>query len=152
MSLNHERQSFSSLASFRGLITEIHLSKNMKTQKVKLRSVECPRCKLTVKVKPSEKKCPKCKYPLDRPSPEVIDKLRNMYRMRDTYNRAMDRAEIQKERKHYAGKLHEVLARISELLLKQKTYKKWFDEDGNGLLPDWGYEVTGGRPAKFEEP
>ena len=133
----------------------------METQKVKLRSVECPKCKLTVKVKPSEKKCPKCKYPLERPSPEVIDKLRMLYREREHHNRALDRAiaklekyrdqpvslSARSEREHYAKELEQVLAQISELLLKQETYKKWFETDGKGLLPDWVYEVTGGRPS-----
>ena len=133
----------------------------MKTQKVILRSVECPGCKLTVKVKPSEKKCPKCKYPLDRPSPEVIEKLKILYREREHYNRALDRAisklekyrdqpvslSARSERERYAKELEQVLVQISELLLKQETYKKWFETDGKGLLPGWVYEVTGGRPG-----
>jgi hypothetical protein len=56
------------------------------------------------------------------------------------------------ERERYATALEKVLTQISELLLKQKTYKKWFDGDGEGLLPDWVYEVTGGRPAKPQKP
>jgi hypothetical protein len=98
-------------------------------------------------VKASEKKCPKCKYQLNRPSPEVIEKLRNLYRQREHYNRALDRLLMKNEREQYATALDKVLAQISELLLKQETYKKWFIGDGKGPLPDWVYEVTGGRPG-----
>ena len=133
-----------------------------KIKRVKVHPVKCPRCRLTVEVKPSEKKCPKCQYPLNRPSPEVIEKLKTLYREREHYNRALDRVFAQREDKllpvskrtlaeseqeRYARKLQEVLAQISELLLEQKSYKKWFKTDGKGLLPDWVYEVTGGRPG-----
>ena len=121
-------------------------------KRVKLHAVKCPKCKADLMVKPSVKKCPECKYPLDRPSPETIEKLRTLYRQREHYNRALDRMFTKAEREHYATALDKVLAQISELLLKQKTYKKWFEADGKGLLPDWVYEVTGGRPAKSEEP
>jgi hypothetical protein len=99
---------------------------------------------------------------LDRPSPEVIEKLKILYREREHFNRALDRAIaklegaafpsddtifLKQERERYAKELEQVLAQISELLLKQKTYKKWFRTDGKGLLPDWVYEVTGGRPG-----
>lgn len=116
-------------------------------KRVKLHPVKCPKCKLTVMVKPSEKKCPKCKYLLNRPSPEVIDELRIIYRQREHYNRALDRMTAKREREQYAKDLDEVLTQISELLLKQKDYKKWFDGDGVGPPPDWVHEVTGGRPG-----
>jgi hypothetical protein len=132
-------------------------------KRVKLYLVKCSKCKLTVKVKPSEKKCPKCKYPLNRPSPEVIEKLRTLYREREHCKRALDRVLAQLEREHYlppservpaerereryARNLGEVMAQINELLTKQKYYKKWFDGYGKGPLPDWVYEVTGGRPG-----
>ncbi len=100
-------------------------------KRVEVHVVKCPKCKLTVKVKPSEKKCPKCKYTLNRPSPEVIEKLRTLYRERERNTRS----------------LVEVSAQINKLLSKQKYYKKWFDGDGKVPLPDWIYEVTGGRPG-----
>jgi hypothetical protein len=127
-------------------------STDTEIKKVKVKSVKCPGCKLTVKVKPSEKKCPKCKYPLDRPSPEVIEKLRTLYRQREHNNRALDRMLAKHEREQYATALDKVLAQISELLMKQETYKKWFDGDGKGPLPGWVYEVTGGRPVKPQKP
>ena len=77
----------------------------------------------------------------------MIEKLKILYREREHYNRALDRARVQNERENYAGKLQKVLAQISELMLKQKGYKKWFDADGVGPPPDWVYEVTGGRPG-----
>jgi len=43
--------------------------------------------------------------------------------------------------------LVEVSAQINKLLSKQEYYKKWFDGDGKVPLPDWIYEVTGGRPG-----
>jgi hypothetical protein len=132
-------------------------------KRVKVHVVKCPKCKLTVKVKPSEKKCPKCKYTLNRPSPEVIEKLRALYRKRQHYNRALDRIFEQIEREYYlppservpaerererkARSLVEVSAQINKLLSKQEYYKKRFDENGKVLLPDWIYEVTGGRPG-----
>lgn len=132
-------------------------------KRVKVHVVKCPKCKLTVKVKPSEKKCPKCKYTLNRPSPEVIEKLRTLYREREHYNRALDRVLAQIEREYYlppservpaererernARSLVEVSAQINKLLSKQEYYKKWFDGDGKVPLPDWLYEVTGGRPG-----
>ena len=128
-------------------------------KRVKIHPVECPKCKLTVEVKPSEKKCPKCQYPLDRPSPEVIEKLKTLYREREHFNRALDRAIAQlgqgeqvslwvdSEQERYLKQLNEVLTEIGELLLKQKSYKKWLDGDGKGPLPDWIHEVTGGRPG-----
>jgi hypothetical protein len=58
---------------------------------------------------------------------------------------------VLEERERYARELDKVLAQISELLLKQKTYKKWFNGDGKGLLPDWVYDVTGGRPGKVQK-
>ena len=132
-------------------------------KRVKVHVVKCPKCKLTVKVKPSEKKCPKCKYTLNRPSPEVIEKLRALYREREHYNRALDRVLTQIAREYYlpplermpaererernARSLVEVSAQINKLLTKQEYYKKWFDGDGKVPLPDWVYEVTGGRPG-----
>jgi hypothetical protein len=137
-------------------------------KRVKLHAVKCPKCKADLMVKASVKKCPECKYPLDRPSPEVIDELRTLYRQREHYNRALDkilaqleqedygpapeRAPARREQRLYATTLDRVLAQISELLLKQKTYKKWFDGDGKVPLPDWVYEVTGGRPGKPQKP
>ena len=118
-----------------------------KAKRVKVRYVKCPGCKLTVKVKPSEKKCPKCKYRLDRPSPEVIAELRTLYRQREHYNRALDRAQAQRERERHVTALDRVLEQISELLMKQKDYKKWSDGNYKGPLPDWVHEVTGGRPG-----
>ena len=59
-------------------------------KRVKVHVGKCPGCKLTVKVKPSEKKCPKCKYTLNKPSPEVIEKLRPLYREREHCKRALD--------------------------------------------------------------
>jgi len=132
-------------------------------KRVKVHPVKCPKCKLTVMVKPSEKKCPKCKYTLNRPSPEVIEKLRTLYREREHYNRALDRVLAQIEREYYlppservpaererernARSLGEVSAQINKLLTKQKYYTKWFDGDAKVPLPDWVYEVTGGRPG-----
>ena len=132
-------------------------------KRVKVHVGKCPGCKLTVKVKPSEKKCPKCKYKLNRPSPEVIEKLRTLYRERDHYNRTLDgvlaqiereyylppseRAPAERERERNTRSLVEVSAQINKLLSKQEYYKKWFDGDGKVPLPDWIYEVTGGRPG-----
>jgi len=127
-------------------------STDTEIKKAQVKSVKCPGCKVTVEVKPSVKKCPLCKYPLNRPSPEVIDELRTLYRQREHYNRALDRVQAEDEHEHYATALERVLTQISELLLKQETYKKWFDGDGEGILPDWVYEVTGGRPAKPQKP
>ena len=105
-------------------------------KRVKVHVVKCPECKLTVKVKPSEKKCPKCEYTLNRPSPEVIEKLRTLYREREHYNRALDRVLAQIEQEYYlppsekvpaererernARSLGEVSAQINKLLTKQK--------------------------------
>jgi hypothetical protein len=58
----------------------------------------------------------------------------------------------ERERERNARSLGEVSAQINKLLTKQKYYKKWFDGNGKGPLPDWVYEVTGGRPGKPQKP
>ena len=128
-------------------------------KRVKVHPVECPKCKADLMVKPSVKVCPDCGYSLKKPSPEVIEELRTLYRQREHYNRALDRVIakleqgeqvslwVENERKHYAREIEKVLAQISDLLMKQKSYKKWFEGDGKGPLPDWVYKVTGGLPG-----
>jgi hypothetical protein len=101
-------------------------------KRLEVHVVKCPKCKLTVKVKLSEKKCPKCKYTLNRPSPEVIEKLRTLYREREHYNTALDgvlaqierdfylppseRVPAERERERNTRSLVEVSAQINKLL------------------------------------
>jgi uncharacterized Zn finger protein (UPF0148 family) len=154
---DHQSKTFLTL---RNLMTSLDPAE---IKRVKLHPVKCPKCKADLMIKPTEKVCPVCGYSLKRPSPEVIDELRSLYRQREHYNRALDkilaqleqedygpapeRAPARREQRLYATTLDRVLAQISELLMKQKDYKKWFDGDGKVPLPDWVYEVTGGRPG-----
>ena len=96
----------------------------------------------------------------------MIEKLRTLYREREHCKRALDRVLAQLEREHYippservpaerkreriTRSLVEVSAQINKLLSKQEYYKKWFDGDGKVPLPEWIYEVTGGRPGPGE--